>query len=91
MNTAVINIKTNPEIKAQAKVVADELGFSLSSLINAFLKQLVKTKTVVFSATSEEPTAYFLSLLIKSQEDIKSKKLSPTFTNAEDAIRWLKK
>lgn len=91
MNTAVINIKTNPEVKAQAKEVADELGFSLSSLINAFLKQLVKTKTVVFSASSEEPTEYFLSFLKKSQEDIKAKKISPVFKSANEAIDWLDK
>lgn len=91
MSTAVINIKVKPEIKAQAKEIASELGLNLSSLINAFLKQLVKTKTVVFSASSEEPTAYFLSLLKKSQEDIKSKKLSPTFKNAEEATDWLDK
>ncbi len=91
MNTAVINIKTNPEIKAQAKQVAEELGFNLSSLINAYLRQLVKTKTVNFSVSDEVPTEYLLNMLKESEEDIKKGRVSPFFSNADDAIDWLKK
>ena len=88
MNTAVINIKTNPVIKTKAQAVAKELGFSLSSLVNAYLKHLVKTKTVYFSA-SEEPTPYLLEKLKESKEDIKAGRVSPSFSSAEDAIAWL--
>ncbi len=88
MNTAVINIKTNPTVKTKAQAVAKELGFSLSSLVNAYLKHLVKTKTVYFSA-SEEPTPYLLEALKKSKEDIKAGRVSPGFSSAEDAIAWL--
>ena len=49
MNTAVINIRTDLGLKSAAQKVAEELGFSISSLVNAYLKQLVKTKTVHFS------------------------------------------
>ncbi|MBI2613440.1 MAG: type II toxin-antitoxin system RelB/DinJ family antitoxin [Candidatus Levybacteria bacterium] len=54
MNTAVINIKTDPKVKAQAKKIARKLGFSLSSIINAFLKQLIKTRRVTFSLDEEQ-------------------------------------
>lgn len=89
MNTSVINIKTDPEIKAKAQQVAEELGFNLSSLINAYLKQLVKTKTVSFSASDEEPAKYLLEMLRQSKEDIKAGRVSPTFNNAADAMKWL--
>lgn len=91
MNTSVINIKTNSEIKAQAQQVAEELGFNLSSLINAYLKQLVKTKTVTFSVSDETPTEYFLNMLKESKKDIEKGEISPTFSTADDAINWLKK
>jgi addiction module RelB/DinJ family antitoxin len=90
MNTAVINIKVQPDIKKRAQIVASELGFSLSALINAYLKQLVKTKTVIFSASSEEPTEYLLEALRESREDITKGRVSPVFTNADDAVAWLK-
>lgn len=88
MNTAVINIKVQPDIKKRAQIVASELGFSLSSLINAYLKQLVKTKTITFSTSSEEPTEYLLQALRESKEDIKKGRVV-SFDNSDDAINYL--
>jgi len=88
MNTAVINIKTNPQVKAKAQKVADELGFSLSGLINAYLKNLIQTKTVYFSLTSEEPSEYFLEMLKESEKDIKAGRVI-SFDNGDDAIKYL--
>jgi addiction module RelB/DinJ family antitoxin len=90
MNTAVINIKTEPEIKIKAQTIAKELGLNLSSVINAYLVQLIKTKTVIFS-TSEEPTNYFLKMLADSQKEIKTEKTARNFKKAEDAISYLDK
>lgn len=90
MNTAVINIKTQPEVKAQAQRVARGLGLSLSALINAFLKQFVKTKKVTFSL-GEEPSPYLIKILKKADKDIKAGKVSPAFDDVEDAIKWLHK
>lgn len=89
MNTAVVNVKVNPLVKRRAQKVAEELGLSLSSLVNAFLRQLVKTKTVTFSAVSEDPTDYLLQALKESKEDIKAGKVSPSFGTAREAIDWL--
>lgn len=89
MNTAVVNVKVNPQVKKEAQKVAEDLGFSLSALINGYLKQLIRNKTIVFSSVEEEPTDYLLESLRESREDIKAGRVSPTFTNAKDAISWL--
>jgi len=91
MNTASILFKTDPQIKVKAQKTANELGFSLSSLLNAFLRQFVRTKTVSFSAEDEIPNEYLTNLIEKADEDIKQGKVSPGFTNAKDAIAWLHK
>lgn len=88
MNTAVINIKVEPKVKRQAKVVAEKIGISLSSLIHAYLKQLIATESVTFRVP-EEPTPWLLKQLKESHEDIKKGRVSPAFNNAKDAIRWL--
>ena len=88
MNTAIINIKTAPATKKKAQEVAWELGMSLSALINGLLKQVIKTKTVTFSA-KEEPSPWMIKMLKESKEDIKKGRVSPGFDNAEDAITWL--
>jgi addiction module RelB/DinJ family antitoxin len=88
MNTAVINVKTEPEIKYEAQIVAKKFGVSLSSLVNAYLKQLVRTKKIEFTL-DEEPTTHLLNILNLAQKDIKAGKVSPKFRNAKDAIKWL--
>ena len=93
MNTASIFVKTEPKIKEEAQKTAAELGFSLSSLINAYLRQLVKTKTIHFSAKEldEVPNARTRAILRKAEENLKKGNTSPMFDNAKDAIDWLHK
>lgn len=89
MNTTAIYIRTEPKVKAKAQKVAKELGFSLSSLVNAWLRQLIKTKRVNFSAQEEEPSEYLIKAIKDAEEALKKGKASPVFDNAKDAIAWL--
>lgn len=50
MTKAVINFKVEPEVKIQAQKLAKELGVPLSVLINAQLKQLVRTRSFEVNA-----------------------------------------
>lgn len=89
MNTSVVNVKVNTQVKEQAQQVAEELGLSISALVNGYLRQLIKTKTVHFSALEEEPSDYLIQSLKEAEEDIKAGRVSPSFENTEDAIAWL--
>jgi addiction module RelB/DinJ family antitoxin len=89
MNSAVINVKTEPEMKIEAQRVAQSMGLSLSTVINRYLKYFVKTKAITFTADEENPSDYLVESLKKSDEDIKSGRVSPSFTNAKDTINWL--
>ncbi len=88
MNTTVINIKTELQVKKKAQVVAEEMGISLSALINGFLRHVIKTKTFTFTAR-EEPSPWLIGALKESREDIKAGRVSPSFDNAKDATAWL--
>lgn len=90
MNTAVINIKTQESTKKQAQLVASELGLSLSSLINAYLKQLIKTRRVEFDL-GEEPSRYLKSVIKTAESNYKKRKISPSFKSGEEAVKWLEK
>lgn len=87
MNTAIVNVKVDPVVKRKAQKVAGEMGLSLSALVNGFLKHLIKTKTVTFSA-SEEPTPYLLRALKESKEDVKAGRVV-SFQNPKDALTYL--
>ena len=89
MNTAVINVKIDKKTKFQAQEIAANLGFSLSSLINGYLRQLIKSKTIHFSLQEENPSEYLIQALKESEEDRKAGRVSPSFNNAKDAIKWL--
>lgn len=91
MNTTSILIKTDPLIKEKAHETARELGFNLSSVLNAFLIQFVKTKTITFSTPDEEPSDYLLKEMKQAKEDRKAGKASPIFHSADEMITWLKK
>ena len=90
MNDAVITLKTDFELKQKAMKLADELGFSLSAIINAYLKSFLRTKTVNFTTLDESrPTKYMIDSLKESKADIKLGRVSPAFTDAKSAIEWL--
>jgi addiction module RelB/DinJ family antitoxin len=89
MDTDVVNIRINSKTKKLAQKIADDLGFSLSALINAYLKQLIRTKTVNYSTLEENPSEYMLDSLKEAEEEIKRGEISPKFKNAEEATAWL--
>ena len=90
MNTAVINIKTDPKVKTDAQKIARQIGVSLSSLINAYLKRFIGTKRVKLDL-NEEPSPYLVKMLKKADKDIKAGRVSPGFKTGEEAVAWLEK
>lgn len=50
MNKVVVNIKTDLETKEAAQLLANELGLTLSALINTQLKQLIHQRRLVLDA-----------------------------------------
>lgn len=88
MKSTVINIKTTAHTKVRAQKVADELGFGLSTLINGFLTQLIKTKRIeFFTHVGEEPSEYLLEAL----EEAKKSQTSRVFDTPEGAVTWLER
>ncbi len=90
MKTAVLNLKIDQKVKNQAQILAEKLGFSLSSIVNAYIKSFIKEKTVHFSLREEIPSEYMKQSLKESEEDRKNGWVSPRFNNAKDSIAWLK-
>lgn len=88
MNTVVVNVKLEPEVKRDAQEIASKLGLSLSAIIKAYLKELIRTKKVSFSA--EEPSDFLISSLNAAEKDIEAGRVSPSFKTADSAITWLK-
>ncbi|MCX6712462.1 MAG: type II toxin-antitoxin system RelB/DinJ family antitoxin, partial [Candidatus Vogelbacteria bacterium] len=86
-NTAVINIKTNPKIKKQAQAVASDLGLSLSAVINAYLRQLVRDRKVEYEMESY-PSPDLVKSIKEARLEYERGELQ-SFTKIDDMIKFL--
>ena len=87
----VITIKTDAETKKAAQELAQDLGLTLSSLINSYLKQVVISRYVeLYAPASESMTARLEGLLAKSERNIKAGHVSRPGNNVQDFLKDLK-
>lgn len=87
----VIHIKADKEVKENAQELASKLGLSLSDVINASLRNFIRTREVVFSDVLKM-TPELEKLLDGVEQDLKKgKNLSPVFNTMDDAIEYLEK
>ncbi len=87
----ILNIKTDKQLKDDARAVASKIGVPLSTVVNSFLKQFVRDEEVTFSAKNYRMTPYLEILVEEAQEDYKKRKTSGPFNTPEDFIAHLKK
>jgi addiction module RelB/DinJ family antitoxin len=89
--TTVIHLKADKEVKENAQKLARELGLSLSDVINASLRNFIRTREITFSDIPQM-TPELEKLLDEVEEDIKhNRNLSPKFKTAKEAIDYLNK
>lgn len=87
MNTTTIHIKTDIKTRDDAKKIAENFGFSLTSLVNALLKQIARTKRLTLEM-DEKPTPYMIESLKKSEEDVKAGRVI-SFESGQEALDYL--
>lgn len=83
MSKVLINIKADKEVRDNAREIANNLGLSLSAIINASLKQFIKNREVQFS-DKHTTTPYLEGVISNVEMDLKNKKnLSKTFSASD--------
>jgi addiction module RelB/DinJ family antitoxin len=89
MNT-VISVKVDKEVKSSAQEVAKSAGLTLSTMVNAYLRQVAATRRI--EIYSPEPMTPKLEKLIAEVEaELSAGKASKPFDNAEEFLEDLKK
>lgn len=85
----VIHIKADKEVKENAQKAAGELGLSLSDVINASLRNFIRTRKVVFSDVPVM-TPELEELLSEVEKDlVKGKNLSREFDKPKEMDKYL--
>jgi len=87
MKTSVLSVKIDPKVKHAAQKVADKLGFSLSAIVNASLKNLARNKTVSYSLL--EPSPMLKKAILEAHKDRTLGKSIGSFNNVSDFMKSL--
>jgi len=89
MKTSAISVKIDPKVKKAAQKVATELGFSLSDVVNASLKNLVRSKTISYSLLTPSPK---LKKIIRQtrRDRVQGKNIVGPFHNVDDFMKSLR-
>lgn len=89
MNT-VISVKIDKDVKASVQEVAKSAGLTISTLVNAYLRQVAATRRIELYAP-EQMTPKLNKLIAEVEAELQSGKASKEFDNVEDFLADLKK
>ncbi|HEY4482800.1 MAG TPA: type II toxin-antitoxin system RelB/DinJ family antitoxin [Candidatus Paceibacterota bacterium] len=85
----MINIKADRDTKIKAQKVAKQLGLPLSTVINAYLNQFIRTKEVHFYVEGELKESVKKRLALAHKDVLAGRNLSPLFTSGGEMDKYL--
>lgn len=86
--TTTMTIKIDKDLKLRAQRTAKNIGIPLSTIINAYLREMSDSGRVSFTA-SEPMTPKMEKIIEKAEAEIKAGGTSGPFETAEEAIAYL--
>jgi addiction module RelB/DinJ family antitoxin len=89
MNT-VISVKIDKEVKEAAQAVAKSAGLNLSTLVNAYLRQVVATRRIELYAP-EPMTPELEKMIAVVEAEIEAGHVSEAYDNVDDFLVSLDK
>ena len=88
MQTGSINIKTDINLKKKANLLYNKLGINMSTAINMFLLESVRTNSLPLTLSLYEPNDDTLRAIEESEKIIKNKK-SKSYKNIKELRKAL--
>ncbi len=89
-SATILNIKTDKKLKAEAKKVADDMGLTLTTVVNSMLKQFVIEKEITFSVKVYEPSPFLVRALKSADKEFKTGNVKK-FSTVDDLMTDLMK
>ncbi|MCL1917288.1 MAG: type II toxin-antitoxin system RelB/DinJ family antitoxin [Peptococcaceae bacterium] len=84
--TAVINVRTEPAIKAQAENLYNSMGVSLSDAINMFLYKSIDFCGLPFDLCREIPNTETIAAMKEADDIIRGKVQSKSYSSFKDML-----
>lgn len=91
MDNAVLQIRISKKLKKDSMVVAENLGFTTSTLIKLFLAHVVQNRKIPFEI-EEIPNAKTAKILLQAEKEIEAGDFHNYvgFANMDEAIVYMK-
>ena len=83
MNTSILNIRTEPDIKKEAESIYKELGMNMSTAVNIFLRQSIRCNGIPFELRLDEPSGSTIEA-IEEAENLLHNPKSPRYSSMKD-------
>jgi len=84
--TAVINVRTEPEIKAKVEKLYNSMGVSLSDAINMFLYKSIDFRGLPFDLCREIPNAETIAAMKEADDIINGNVQSKSYSSFKDML-----
>lgn len=68
MAMAKININTDAEVKREVEILLDEMGLTMTTAINMYLKRIIKEGGIPFDVTTRVPNTVTVAALNEFEE-----------------------
>ena len=84
--TAVINVRTEPEIKAKVENLYNSMGVSLSDAINMFLYKSIDFRGLPFDLCREIPNAETIAAMKEAEDIIAGRVQAKSYSSFKDML-----
>jgi len=84
--TAVINVRTEPEIKAQVESLYKSMGVSLSDAINMFLYKSIDYRGLPFELCREIPNAETIAAMKEAEDIVSGRVQAKSYSSLKDML-----
>jgi DNA-damage-inducible protein J len=86
MSTVNVTFRVDDELKKQADALFSDLGMSLSTAFNVFLRQSVREQQIPFAVSKNVPNAVTLAAMDAAEQD---KDMYGPFDSVDDLMEAL--
>lgn len=87
--TSNINIRMDKDIKEQAQRVFAQLGMDMTTAVNIFLRQVIRSNGFPFELRLDTPNEETLAALREVQEMKKDPSLGKAYTDVDEMMKEL--
>ncbi len=89
-NTTTFSVRMDRELKNQCETLYNKLGMNLTTAINVFLRQSLRSGGFPFEVKLEQPNKETIAAMLEAEQIARDPRVK-RYSDVEEALRELKK